>query len=86
MPICSYIVYPLENKSGEMESEFRLIQQCELTKSENHELYILTTDTCDEQDEKVLQEKLKSLNNVKCLSLVYSHSEENQVGECVGHE
>ncbi len=86
MPICSYIVYPQEDKTQEMEKEVRQLYQCELTKSENKDLYILTTDTCDEQEEKVLQEKLKTLKNIKCLSLVYSHSEEDEAGERINHE
>ena len=60
MPIFSYLAYPVQGAKEQLLKELKALNFCEVTPAENEEVFILVTDTPDEETEKKLQEKLAS--------------------------
>lgn len=78
MPVCSYLVHPAGGKKVELENEIQTLSGCELTQSEDGQVYILITETENLEDEKILQDKLQQSNNIECLALVFGNLLETQ--------
>jgi nitrate reductase NapAB chaperone NapD len=75
MPIKSYLVYPVQGKQAELETQLRALPECEVHPATNHELLVLITDTPDEAAEKVIEAKLKEIDTLQCLALVAGYSD-----------
>lgn len=83
MPICSYLVYPVTGKSGELKRTLGTIPGCEIRESDNRDMMILVTDTPDARREEALQEKLKSIPSIQCMAMTFAHLEDAaQAGGC----
>ncbi|RMH73121.1 MAG: hypothetical protein D6675_03110 [Gemmatimonadetes bacterium] len=70
MPIKSYLAYPLEGKKQQLAQELANITGCEIIPSTNTELIVLVTETADEQAETELENRLKNLMSLQCLTMV----------------
>lgn len=75
MPVLSYIAYPNKGKLTDLVLELNSFPQCEIVPANNKELAILVTDTQSEKEEEELQEQLKQVKNLQCLTMVFGHSD-----------
>ena len=76
MPIFSYLAYPVQGAKEQLINELSALDFCEVTPAENEEVLVLVTDTPDEETEKNLQEKLKSVKSLESLGMTFGHSDE----------
>ncbi len=73
MPVFSYLAYPKRGAKEQLLKDFAALEYCEATPADNQELLILVTDTPDEQQEKILQKKLKRLKSLESLGMTFGH-------------
>ena len=57
-------------------NDLAALDYCEVTPAENEEILILLTDTPDENSEKALQKKLKTLKSLESLGMTFGHTDE----------
>ena len=76
MPIFSYLAYPITGAQTHLLKHPSALDFCEVTPAENQELLILVTDTPDEETEKKLQEKLKTIKSLESLGMTFGHTDE----------
>jgi nitrate reductase NapAB chaperone NapD len=76
MPIFSYLAYPVKGAKAQLLKDLSALDFCEVTPAENQELLILVTDTPDEETEKKLQEKLKTIKSLESLGMTFGHTDE----------
>jgi nitrate reductase NapAB chaperone NapD len=76
MPIFSYLAYPVKGAKARLLKDLSALDFCEVTPAENQELLILVTDTPDEETEKKLQEKLKTIKSLESLGMTFGHTDE----------
>jgi len=83
MPVCSYIVHPAEGKAGELIDKLKNTPGCNVTPSDNQELLILVTETWNFDEERQMQEMLRSIPEIDCLALAFGQiKEELKQGVC----
>ncbi len=73
MPVFSYLAYPKEGAKQQLMKDLAALDYCETTPADNEEILILVTDTPDEEQEKALQKKLKSLKSLESLGMTFGH-------------
>ena len=73
MPVFSYLAYPKQGAKQDLLDDLSAIDHCEATPADNQNILILITDTPDEETEKVLQKKLKSLKTLESLGMTFGH-------------
>ena len=76
MPIFSYLAYPVQGAKEQLINDLAALDFCEVTPSENEEVLILVTDTPDEETEKQLQDKLKTLKSLESLGMTFGHTDD----------
>lgn len=76
MPVFSYLAYPKKGAKNELFDELATLDHCEARLAENENILILVTDTPDEESEKVLQKKLKTIASLESLSMTFGHADE----------
>lgn len=76
MPIFSYLAYPINGAKEQLINELTALDFCEVTPAENEEVLILVTDTPDEETEKKLQEKLKTIKSLESLGMTFGHTDD----------
>jgi nitrate reductase NapAB chaperone NapD len=76
MAIFSYLAYPVQGAKEQLLNDLAALDFCEVTPAENQEVLILITDTPDEESEKKLQEKLKTLKSLESLGMTFGHTDE----------
>ncbi len=76
MPICSYGVYPCHGQEKVLQQQIEKIPECELIPAQNHNMFILLTNTKDQEHEKSLQKKLHETESIQCLALSFAQCEE----------
>ena len=74
MPVLSYLVSPVRGAKKDLISDLNTLEFCEVIPSQNKEVIILVTDTPDDESEKKLQEKLKHINTLQTISMVFGHN------------
>ncbi len=70
MPIKSYLAHPIEDKMDVLLDKLSKIEACEVVPSKNQNLIIVVTETIDDDEEQLLQNKLEAIEEIKLLSLV----------------
>mgnify|MGYP001608651925 CR=1 FL=1 len=75
MPICSYLVYPVAGKAGELRQTLESLPGCEVKVADQGHMLILVTETSDEHREEELQEQLTSIPSIQCLAMTFAHLE-----------
>jgi nitrate reductase NapAB chaperone NapD len=73
MPVFSYLAYPKQGAKQDLFNDLSALDYCEATPADNQNILILITDTPDEETEKVLQKKLKSLKTLESLGMTFGH-------------
>ena len=73
MPVFSYLAYPRQGAKQQLIKDLAALDYCETTPADNEEILILVTDTPDEEQEKALQKKLKSLKSLESLGMTFGH-------------
>jgi nitrate reductase NapAB chaperone NapD len=73
MPVFSYLAYPKRGSKEQLVKDLAALDYCEATPADNEEILILITDTPDEDQEKILQKKLKSLKSLESLGMTFGH-------------
>ncbi len=76
MPVFSYLAYPQKGAKNKLMDDLQSLEHCEVMPADNEEVVILVTDTPDEEEEAVLQDKLKGLGSLQSLSMTFGHGEE----------
>lgn len=76
MPVFSYIAYPEPGTKEQLLKDLTAMNHCEVMPSENTDVLVLVTDTSDEAQEKILQEKFKKLKSLQSLGMAYGHTDE----------
>ena len=74
MPVLSYLVSPVPGAKKVLIDDLNGIEFCECIPSRNKEVIILLTDTPDDESEKKLQKKLKHVNTLQSISMVFGHN------------
>ena len=70
MPITSYLIHPQEGKKNDLLNTLTTFDNCEVIPAENEDLIILVTETTDEIEEKILKEKIETIESLKMMALV----------------
>ncbi len=87
MPVFGYLAIPEQGTLARLTRELSEIPYCEVIPAENKEVIILVTDTPNETEENVLQEKFKKLDALQSLSMTFGYNDELQKGKGRGdHE
>lgn len=73
MAVFSYLAHPKPGQGRELAARLRDVPGCEVVPSEGYELMVLVTETGDESEEKRLQERLDSLDDLESLAMVFGH-------------
>jgi nitrate reductase NapAB chaperone NapD len=73
MPVFSYLAYPKRGSKEQLVKDLAALDYCEATPADNEEILILITDTPDDDQEKILQKKLKSLKSLESLGMTFGH-------------
>jgi len=71
MPIFSYLALPREGARETLCAELSSLEYCQIIPADNKDLFILVTDTPDEDIERALQKKLKNIDSLQSLSLTF---------------
>lgn len=70
MPVKSYLAQAFDGQKDALVEALEKLPGCESFAAENENVVVLVTDTPDEEAEKVLQDALNQLSELKDLSLV----------------
>ncbi len=70
MAIKSYLAFTEPDQSDVFESEISKVDGCELIGAKGKEVFILITESKDEQNEKQIIGEIEGISSIKCLSLV----------------
>ena len=73
MPVFSYLAYPKQGAKSQLIKDLAALDYCDVTPADNEEILILVTDTPDDDQEKALQKKLKSLKSLESLGMTFGH-------------
>jgi len=73
MPVFSYLAYPEQGAKEQLLKDLGQLKYCETTPARNKDVIILLTDTPDENAEKQLQKKLKSLKSLQSIGMTFGH-------------
>ena len=76
MPVFSYLAYPVSGSKEQLFDDLTALDFCEVTSAENRDVLILVTDTPDEDSEKKLQEKLKTIKSLESLGMTFGHTDQ----------
>jgi nitrate reductase NapAB chaperone NapD len=79
MPVFSYLAQPTPGAKDELFRQLGRIEHCEVVPSDNEEVLVLVTDTPDQGAEEELQQRLKGLSSLQCLSMTFGHVDEKAV-------
>ena len=72
MGICSYLVFPKSGKRQALVSELAQLPGCDVLPADNHdELMVLVTETNTPDEEALLQESLKEVEDIQCMALTF---------------
>ncbi|MDN5202305.1 hypothetical protein QQ008_13045 [Fulvivirgaceae bacterium BMA10] len=70
MPIKSYIAFPAKGQRSVLSKELNKLPWCEAIPAENKDVLVLVTDTKDQKEEDLFQEKLNKIKSLDHLTLV----------------
>jgi nitrate reductase NapAB chaperone NapD len=79
MPVFSYLAQPVPGGKKDLLDELGKVAHCEVIPSDNEEVLVVVTDTPDQGAEEHLQEDLKGLKSLQCLSMTFGHVDDKTV-------
>lgn len=72
MPICSYLVFPKTDAQNAVMETLAQIPRCDVFPAENRDdVMVLVTETQSLEEEEVLQDTLKEIEDIQCLVLAF---------------
>jgi len=71
MAICSYLAIPRNGAANDLEAQLAALPGCEVTRAVNREVFLLVTETAEEEEEAALQEAFKRLPGLAALILTF---------------
>jgi nitrate reductase NapAB chaperone NapD len=77
MPVFSYLAYPVAGEKETLLKDLTALDYCDVMPADNEEILILVTDTPDENQEEMLQRKLKDLESLQSLGMTFGHTDEH---------
>ena len=77
MPIFGYLAYPRDGAKEKLLEELNNLEYCQVVPADNADLLAIVTDTPNEESEKILQNKLNSLNSLEFMNLTFANIDEN---------
>lgn len=75
MSIVSYLAYPAQGQRDQLMLDLQQHPHCEVILSDNSDVFILVTETANDDEEKQTQEFLKAHQGLLCLAMVYGQLE-----------
>ena len=75
MPIFSFLAYPKEKMKQQLFTDLSQMKHCDVRVSENEDVLILLADTPDEETNKDLIEKIKTLDSLQSMSMTFGHTD-----------
>ncbi len=75
MPVMSYLAYPAEGESEQLQKALEDIPECEVQPADNAELLVLVTDTEDPAREKELSAQIQAIPSLSFLALVSAYAD-----------
>jgi len=79
MPVFSYLAQPVPGGKKDLLEELGKVEYCEAVPSDNEEVLVVVTDTPNQAAEEHLQENLKGLKSLQCLSMTFGHVDDKTV-------
>ena len=79
MPVFSYLAQPVAGGKSNLLEELGKVPHCDVVPSDNEEVLVVVTDTPDQEAEEHLQENLKGLKSLQCLSMTFGHVDDKTV-------
>lgn len=76
MPVFSYLVYPVKGEKQTLLKALATLDHCDVVAADQQEILILVTDTPDDEVERALQDRLKSLPSLQSISMAFGHRDE----------
>lgn len=80
MPVFSYLATPISGAKEALCADLSALPYCEVIPADNQDVVVVVTDTPDETAEKLLQEKLHSLQSLQSLSLAFGYDDKEKQG------
>ena len=76
MPVMSYLAYSAEGQKTTLVAALQALPHCEVLPADNRDVVVLITDTMDKEEERILQEQLRDVASLQCLTLVSGYDEQ----------
>lgn len=76
MPIFSYLAYPVQGAKQTLLEDLNQIAHCDAIPSDNEDILVLITDTPNEDKEKELQKRLKQIESLQSLGMIFGHGDQ----------
>jgi len=76
MPVFGYLAIPVEGAIGALRADLSSLPYCEIIPAENQDILVLVTDAPDDDADKALHKRIRSLNSLQSLSMTFGHNDE----------
>ena len=81
MPVCSYIIYPESGKCTQLADKLKALPSLEVQSDEDNQVLIAVSDTKSHREERDLQEHLKGMEEIQCLTLSFAAADDGDHDE-----
>lgn len=71
MPVCSYVVFPREGRTGPLARTLAALDGCEVEVAENREMLLLVTATDSPEDDRTLRARVESEPDIECMVMAF---------------
>lgn len=75
MPICSYLVTAITNKSDLLAQKLSTLPYAESYPSDDQSMFIVVTESDSSQEEIQYQKEIAAMPEVQCITLTYANEE-----------
>ena len=75
MPITSYLAHARPGQREALALRLGAISECSVLPAENRDVVLLITDTTDAESEERLQQRLRKIEELTCLAMVFAHGD-----------
>lgn len=81
MPICSYLILPVEGAVETLTDHLAALPGCEVLRAENRDLLILVTDTSGPEEDDALHDLLAQRESIQALLLTFGELDPQAPGD-----
>jgi nitrate reductase NapAB chaperone NapD len=75
MPIVSYLAYSNLGQRQALARRLGALSECSVFPAENQDVVVLITDTPDAKSEEKLRQRLRKIEELACLAMVFAHGD-----------